>query len=348
MTCFYPGPSQLAPGIDDWMAEAYSSGILSRNHRSAPFMELYADTREVIREKLLVPEGFELVFTSSATECWEILSESFPGMPHNHYFCGAFGEKWYQYALRINPTHYNHPFTAEAPIIPEALPESGVICLTQCETSNGTFASISEDWKRLNPNALIAVDATSSLGGIFEKIEHADIWFASAQKCFGLPSGMGVMLISPEAQNRAHSIDVRTHYNSLSWTLDNAHKNQTPYTPNILDIFLLNRVIHSRPVITDTDQLLRNRMVQLDLLVEQHEMLDFLVQNKAARSPTVMAIKATPEHIIKIKHEALDAGMILGNGYGHLKQDTFRIANFPAIQESEWGALLDFLGNIDH
>jgi phosphoserine aminotransferase len=49
------------------------------------------------------------------------------------------------------------------------------------------------------PDALIAVDATSSMAGVELDWQSADIWFASVQKCFGLPAGMAVMVCSPRA-----------------------------------------------------------------------------------------------------------------------------------------------------
>ena len=349
MICFYPGPSQLSPGISDWLAEAYSSGILTRNHRSEPFMKLYEQTRQTLQQKLLVPDGYELVFTSSATECWEIITQAFQQVPQYHFFNGAFGEKWYDYSILLNSEHYRHPFPQEQIVVPKHLSEDPcILCLTQCETSNGTATPVSPEWRNLNPLALVAVDATASLGGIHEDIRYADIWFASVQKCFGLPSGLAVMLISPEAQKRAGDFNERNHYNSLSRILENSGKNQTSYTPNILGIFLLQRVLSSRPAITEIDHTLRQRMDQLDHIVNAHTVLDYLIQNKAARSPTVAAIRAQPDHVDKIKSEALDAGFILGNGYGSYKQDTIRIANFPAIRQDQWDAMLEFLGNINY
>jgi phosphoserine aminotransferase len=347
MICFYPGPSQLSPGVDRWMNEAVTSGILTRNHRSQPFMDLYQDTKIVIREKLKVPDNYEVVFTSSATECWEIISQSFARVSHYHFYCGAFGEKWYDYALQLNPEHYAQPFGAGQFIKPRQFSEEPcVLCLTHCETCNGTLSPVSEDWGKLNPEAIIAVDATSSLGGVDENISHADIWFASVQKCFGLPSGLSVMLVSQKAQKHVFRYNDRGHYNSLVRVLDNARKNQTSYTPNILGIFLLNRVLQSRPPIPEIDQLLKSRMAELEHLINEADGLDFLIENKEVRSSTVATIKSDEVQIEKIKAKALDNGFILGNGYGKHKYDTFRIANFPAITQDQWNALLNFLRNI--
>lgn len=344
MISFYPGPSQVAPEISHWMHAAVTSGILATNHRSEPFMNLYRETRETVFQALNVPDDYHLIFPSSATECWEIITQSYARMRHNHVFNGAFGEKWHTYAQRISPLHYAHPFPAENECIPKPIESDAAwFHFTHCETSNGTFTNIDPEWKALNPQAFIAVDATASLGGANLPLSDADIWFASVQKCLGLPSGMAIMLLSPRAAKKAYAIDERGHYNSLPFCLDNAAKWQTPYTPNILGIYLLNQVHKRRPPIETLNDQLIGRMRQLDQVVAAHPHLNHFIKNEKVRGHTVATIESSQEIVEKIKNEARKQGMVFGNGYGALKSTTFRIANFPAIPESAWNNMLEFL-----
>ncbi|HSZ25352.1 MAG TPA: hypothetical protein VK766_06535, partial [Cytophagaceae bacterium] len=55
------------------------------------------------------------------------------------------------------------------------------------------------------------------------------------------------------------------------------------------------------------------------------------------------ALKGDVNTISNIKVEAKEVGLLLGNGYGSWKNDTFRIANFPAIEAHEIDKLKDFL-----
>jgi phosphoserine aminotransferase len=71
-----------------------------------------------------------------------------------------------------------------------------------------------------------------------------------------------------------------------------------------------------------------------------------LVQNSATRSDTVIAVKGDPQAITAIKKAAIAEGITLGNGYGEWKNTTFRIANFPAIEEEEIEKLKAFLSKI--
>ncbi|MEJ2005392.1 MAG: aminotransferase class V-fold PLP-dependent enzyme, partial [Cyclobacteriaceae bacterium] len=234
MISFYPGPSQIAPETAEFMKDAVDSGILGMNHRSREFMNLLKKTCKVLRKKLMIPSDYEIVMTSSATECWEINAQSLTTELSYHIFNGAFGEKWFTYTQRIHSKTLGLGFDPEDVLSPKNLDlseESSLICLTQNETSNGTRISgdILQKFRESFPGPLIAVDATSSMAGDQLDFTQADVWFASVQKCFGLPSGMAVMILSPKAVETAYAINERKHYNSLPFILDNFHKNQTPY-----------------------------------------------------------------------------------------------------------------------
>ena len=60
-------------------------------------------TITLLKEKLDIPKDYTIFFTSSATECWEILAQSLIVTRSFHIYNGAFGEKWYDYTLRLKP-----------------------------------------------------------------------------------------------------------------------------------------------------------------------------------------------------------------------------------------------------
>ena len=68
-----------------------------------------------------------------------------------------------------------------------------------------------------------------------------------------------------------------------------------------------------------------------------------LVKNPNRRSDTVIVAQAKPAIILEIKEKAKAENITLGNGYGFWKNDTFRIANFPAIEAWEIYILKGFL-----
>ena len=309
------------------------------NHRSEEFMTLCEKTVMLLKEKLDIPKSYTILFTSSATECWEVIAQSLITEKSLHIFNGAFGEKWFDYTHRLVPGAQAFPFDAESKLDIKKMPlkNQEVICLTQNETSNGTAlnASMIASIKRKTPRALIAVDATSSIAGIELNFKSADIWFASVQKCFGLPAGLAIMVCSPQAIQYIKSINEEKHYNSLVFMNEMMEKWQTSYTPNVLGIYLLMRVLKKSKPIDLVHQKIKARAVAWQKFFRGAKNLKLHIRNQGVRSLTVITVTGKPDYILEIKKKAKAAGFILGDGYGALKTDTFRIANFPAIKSSE-------------
>jgi phosphoserine aminotransferase len=166
---------------------------------------------------------------------------------------------------------------------------------------------------------------------------------------------------------------------------ENMLKFQTTHTPNILNIFLLSKVMKMIGSITIIDKKIRKRSQEMyDFLLANsfkllpiepilcidlseklpinrritdidkkttsfandfYEKFSILSKNelKSNFSPTVLTITATEKVIAKLKINAQNNGILLGNGYGKWKNTTIRIANFPAITDSEFELLKENL-----
>ena len=348
MITFAPGPSKVYDAVPQYLQDAYAQGILSANHRSAVFMNLYRDTEQLFREKLQVPADFTLLFTSSATESWEIISQSLVEQSSYHLYSGSFGKKWLEYAQYILPATQGQKLGANESIPVDQLqlgPDVDLIAVTQNETANASQVpmTVLKALAARYPEKMIAVDTTSSMGGIALDFSLADVWYASVQKCFGLPAGLGILLLSGKAKEKVARKGEKGRYNSLSFMLENAASYQTHYTPNVLGIYLLFRVLQDMDPIAQVDTRLRLRMETLEQTISQSAAFQLLVDNPATRSTTVAAISGEEQAIVAIKKAAEKEGMQLGGGYGPLKASSFRIANFPAITDTEFMRLVDFL-----
>jgi len=347
MISFYPGPSKVHEEVPLYVSKAYKKGVVSINHRSEEFTVIFGNTIRLLKKRLLIPEDYLISFTSSATECWEIIAQSLIRRKSYHIYNGAFGEKWFRHTTRLKPEADYHNFDMQQPLSIEQLKISDdheIICLTQNETSNATQLSnaMIKKLRERYPNHLIAVDATSSLAGINLQIEHADIWYASVQKCFGIPAGFGVLILSPRAVNKALDINEKDHYNSLPSIIEKARINQTTHTPNVLGIYLLMSVLRKRNKINDIDKKIRKRCNTWISFLEKFGDFELLIKDPAIRSTTVIAIESSESTIDKIRKSSREAGFVLGNGYGALKPTTLRIANFPALRDIEISKLKDF------
>jgi phosphoserine aminotransferase len=348
MVSFYPGPSQVYPAVLRYMKDAYATGIMSINHRSEEFVAISTKAVALLKERLDIPETYSVYFVSSATECWEIITQSLIEKVSVHAYNGAFGKKWFEYAKKLKPEIRDFAFDTETEFNPSTpdFNSAEIICITQNETSNGTQVSttIIQCLRQQYPDKLLAVDATSSMGGVTLDFKSADVWFASVQKCFGLPAGLAIMICSPQAVERARQINEHRHYNSFVFLDDMMKAGQTPYTPNVLNIYLLMRVLEDMPHIKIINQTITSRYKKWETFFEtKSNQLKFLIHNKAVRSPTVLAIEASPFIIHQLKAKSKHEGFLLGDGYGELKPNTFRIANFPALRRSEIARLMDFM-----
>lgn len=347
MLNFYPGPSKLYPEVRTYLSDAYDEGILSTPHRGEQFVQLSRTVVGLLKRKLNIPQDYHIFFASSATECWEILIQSLTKTKSYHIYNGAFGEKWFNYAKKLRPESEGYQFDVN-----ESMPldqfdisdDTDLICFTQNETSNGTQVSPTTILNLHNRyrDTLIAVDATSSMAGLNLKLIKADIWFASVQKNFGLPAGLAVLVCSPRAIFRAKQLAERDHYNSLVPMYEKMLNYQTMNTPNVLNIYLLRRMLEERPFIKTIESELTDRAQDLYTFFEQFPEMKLLVENEEVRSKTVIALQASERLVDDIKKRALQYNIRLGNGYGAWARNTFRIANFPAILDEEYEELKRF------
>jgi phosphoserine aminotransferase len=348
MISFYPGPSRVHNEIPAYVKDAFKTGIMSINHRSNEFMSMSEKTIKLLKQRLNIPRNYTVFFTSSATECWEIIAQSLITDKSYHLYNGAFGQKWFDYTKRLHPLAFPLPFDLNDKLDPRTIileQREGIICITQNETSNGTQVSngIIKAIKKNNPTYLVAIDATSSMAGIQLDFKSADIWFASVQKCFGLPAGLGLLICSPQALQRSTAVGEKNHYNSLTFMTEMMNKWQTSCTPNVLGIYLLMRVLEDSTPIEETQAKTLERYHQWIDFFSQSSTLRHLVDNPDVQSNTVLTITGTEEQVQRIKHNAKKEGLLLGEGYGAWKPSSFRIANFPAIEKREIDVLRRFL-----
>lgn len=350
MITFYPGPSKVNNKVLNYLRDAFLDGVLSINHRSPEFEQIYKDCVQNLKEKLFIPEDYVVMFASSATECWEIIAQSLIQHESYHIYNGAFGEKWYEYTQKLKPGTKGESFDLQTELEIDKLqvpPTTELIAITHNETSNGTAVGYSTlaKLRKTYPHPLIAVDATSSMAGVRLDFNLADIWYASVQKCFGLPAGLAIMVCSPRVLERAVKINENSHYNSFLFMVEKMRLNQTTYTPNVLNIYLLMRVMEAAPSILETEAKTIVRYTDWVNFFKSFTSVRLLIESEWVRSRTVLTLAASVDVVKEIKGSAKRAGIVLGNGYGDLKATTFRIANFPAIKTKEIKLLMEFFSD---
>jgi phosphoserine aminotransferase len=354
---FTPGPSALYFTVEMHLKEALKQQVMEINHRSKQAEGYFQTAVENLKALMAIPEDYEVFFLSSATEIWERQLQNLV-MEHSHHFCyGAFSQRFYDFAkqLGLQPSQSLGDFGEIPDLNLAEIPrETELISFALNETSTGVrFPS---EWiykiKEERPNALIAVDGVSALPVMELDFNAIDSAYFSVQKCFGLPAGLGVWIVSPRAIGKAEeklskgkSIGA---YQAIPNLLKNARKYQTTYTANVLDIFLLSKV--STDMLEKGMEVIRREANYKSALlyhtIETHALLSAFVTDKTIRSNTV-AVANTAKDSTEILSEMAKKGFVLGNGYGAFKGKQIRIASFPTHSKEQVELLVDTLNRID-
>lgn len=338
---FMPGPSQLYPTVAFHLQELLHSGVLSSSHRSPSFCEEILCCQHSVRTLLGVPESWSVLFVGSATEAMERVIQGLVENSCFHLVNGAFSHRFYQTALDYGKDATAMEWTAgkgatEATSWPEGLNPELIAC-THSETSTGVFLTDStlQHLRQSYPQALIVMDVVSSVPALAIPWHQVDGAFFSVQKGMGMPSGLGVLLLSPQALERAHHLKnkgaLTGGFHSLTRLQAYAQKGQTVETPNMLAISLLHRICQDF-LAKGKSRLERESEEKAQLLystLEQLPSFPLFVSQPTSRAPTVAVIQSgesTPWLLQKLREK----GFLLGSGYGGYKGEQIRIANFPA------------------
>ncbi|MEN8250850.1 MAG: aminotransferase class V-fold PLP-dependent enzyme [Bacteroidota bacterium] len=349
---FTPGPSALYFSVEQHIKYAIKHGITSISHRSKKFEAIFKEAEERSRSLLNLPDNYKLVFTSSATEIWEKMTDSLIEEKSLHMVNGAFSKKFYSVARNLGKDA--RQIEAEWGKLPDYKTVTDnhyeVIGVTHNETSTGVVTPLENIYqlKENNPESLVVIDAVSSLPIVNIDFAKVDSVYASVQKAFGLPAGLGAWFINDKTEAKARLMKEKgllrdTYHNILSF-IDQAENYQTPSTPNVLGIFLFSQVIQD--MLNKGMKQIRNDSVYKSAIMynmlDQHDVLRPFVKEQVLRSETIIVVDSGDRTNDLIKYLS-NHKMIVGGGYGKMKGKQIRIANFPTHSREQFEMLTDLI-----
>ena len=349
-TNFTPGPSQLYFTVADHVRQAFKEGIPSLSHRSKKFEQISQQTTEGLRALLKVPNGYEIFFTASATEVWERIFQNLVEETSFHLVNGSFSKRFHEIGVQLNKTSRKSEVPAGQGFHAETeIPtDIELIAVTHNETSTGVALPLDlfSKLKAKNPDALIAVDAVSSLPYPDFDFNAIDTLFFSVQKGFGMPAGLGVWMVNERCMAKSESLTAKNistgSYHNLATLSAHAKKHQTPETPNVLAIYLLGQVIADflRRGIDTIRRETEYKAAVLYNALEQHSLIEPFVKEKEFRSKTVI-VADCGERTADLSAFLSSKGLDAGDGYGPAKKTQLRFANFPAHSKEQYELLAD-------
>ena len=328
---FVPGPVDVAPEVLQTMTKPMLP------HRSKEYEEIHRRAAEKA-QNLFYTQSRVFLGTHSGSGMQEAGVRNFANKSILCCTNGAFSERWYQCAVANGKQTDRLDAEWGKAIPPDQMRDAlkkkhyEAITIVHNETSTGVENPVEElckVLKEVSPDTIIMVDAVSSIGGV--KIEM-DAWgidflLTSSQKCIALPPGLSLAGTSDRALKKAESVENRGWYFDLLLMEKHHLKDSTPMTPVIPLIYALDF------------QLDRILTEGLDARFARHaamsqKVYDWALANDLqpfptndCRSKTVVTIKNDKKWVIgDLNKFLLQRGMRIANGYGAIKDVTFRIA----------------------
>jgi len=347
---FIPGPVHVLPEVLQQLARP------PMGHRNKEYAQLHNETIAMLKQ-LLFTEQHVFLVTSSASGIWEGAIRNCVAKDETVLACGcgAFSDKWGSVVkscvrnVDLLKVEWGKPNTPEAIDEKLATGKYAAITLVYSETSTGLanpVYEISDMMKKKYPNVMVFVDSVSAMVGMpihFDKLGW-DVTFASVQKAFAIPPGFTVAAVRKRAVEKAKPVPERGYYFDFVDFAKNNEKDNTPTTPSIPHIAAVNY---------QAAKLLREGME--NVWKRHKEMADYcrawakknfdLFCDEKYCTNTLTTIKNTRNIDISALNKTLQAkhNLIISNGYGDLKEKTFRIAHMGDITMKDLKEVLGWI-----
>lgn len=338
---FTVGPSKLYHGVADFICQSVQSNIGEISHRSADFTEMSKNTMKAFRSFFKIPEDYRVYYTYSATEGMEIITRSAVDQKACHITNGNFGETWAKTSKKAQKqvqkiSHGGEKRVELSEITPDA--DAELLAITANETATGIAYSPEEitEIRSKNPEILLGVDVTSSMGAVAYDFTQADAWFFSVQKCFGMPAGLGLLVVGPRLwektqEREARGEDVGCHHSLSGLEKKMPQKIQTPTTPNVLNIgtlgFVCEQFKQDFGTIENLYAKTQEKAAKFYEFFENHPKFSPAVES--GRSESVIVANGSEEYLAALHTKLAEKDIVVGKGYGPAKTKQIRIANFP-------------------
>lgn len=349
---FIPGPVEVRPEVLEQMA------LPMIGHRGKDASALQRRISDNLR-KVFYTESEILLSTTSGSGLMEGAIRSCTAKKAAVFSVGAFGKRWYEMAIFNNVAADLFEVEAGQAITPKMVDDAlstgeyDLVAVTHNETSTGVMnpvAEIGEVVKKYE-DVVFIVDTVSSAAGTKIEVDKwgIDICITSTQKAIGLPPGMAICTFSNKAKERAEKVPNRGFYLDLLSLYKYVQKKdyQYPSTPSISHMYALdyqlNYIVNEEGIENRFARHLEMAKVVRAWAEKHFE----IFPDKNYLSNTLTNVKNTRNIDVSALNKALgERGFQISNGYGNLKDKTFRIAHMADCQMSDINELLENINDI--
>lgn len=348
---FIPGPVEVAQDVLQKMATPQIS------HRGKEASALQRNISDKMRKVFNTKEEI-LLSTSSGSGLMEGAVRSCTAKRAAVFSVGAFGNRWFDMCIANGVPADKFESVWGQPTTPEMLEEAlstgkyDLITITMNETSTGLMndmEALSAVYKKY-PEVVVCVDTVSNAAGTVVKADEwaIDICITSTQKCLGLPAGMAICSFSKKAMERAKQVPNRGMYFDLLEIYDYIQKKdyQYPSTPSLSHMFALDYQL-DKMLEEGLDNRYARHIAGAELVRAWARKYFEIFPDENFMSNTLTNIKNTREiNVSDLNKKLGEKGFMISNGYGKLKDKTFRIAHMAETTPQEVADLLVLITEI--
>ncbi|HUT82050.1 MAG TPA: alanine--glyoxylate aminotransferase family protein [Candidatus Bathyarchaeia archaeon] len=329
---FIPGPTEVFPDVLLQQAKPLIG------HRPKEFTVLYTGIIEKL-QKFHDTKQWATAITASGTLFMDITGRS---LVKERALCcvnGAFSKRCAETiescGKEIETINIEWGKAIKPEMILDKL-DSGkfdTVAICHNETSTGVRNPIYEIGKAIkkeHPEVMYVIDSVSAMGG--DKVEpekiQCDMIYASTQKAYALPPGLAIGFLSEEALKRAEEVPNRGSYTDIKSIYDYyVKKSQTPTTPNISLLYALDYQLNK--MLEETAEKRYQRHLEMAKWTQGWAKKYFeMFPEPGYESLTVSTIKNTRgKSVDELNKELAKRHIMISNGYGDLKEKTFRIGH---------------------
>jgi aspartate aminotransferase-like enzyme len=344
---YIPGPVEIGRDVFEAMAAPMIG------HRMKEYAQLHRRVTDNLKTLLNTADPVFLS-TSSAFGIMEGTMRNLVQKRCATFGNGAFSDKWHDVTRRCGieadlfTAEWGQPITAEMVEKALATGQYDAMTLVHNETSTGVLSPLAEiaEVMRRYPQVSFIVDTVSSMTAVPLDLTAlgTDVCLAGVQKAFGLPPGLAVCAVSRRALDKARTTPNRGYYFDFEEFEKNDEKDNTPSTPCISLIYGLDHQLKKMLAEGLDNRYARHR--QMAEATRQWIMSQgfALFAADGYRSVTLTSARSDGRtDLEQLKKLAAERGYAIDNGYGKLKNETFRIAHMADFTMADMDELFDLL-----
>ncbi len=333
---FTPGPTQVHPDV------LKATVSFDTYHRSAEFKSFHSKLVEKLKNVFLTKQNLHIL-TTSGTGALETALINFCRPNDNVLYInqGRFGARWgaIAEAYGINAAELKIPY-GEAAGVEEMksvnLDNINAVLLTHTETSTATLTDIQAiaEYIKSNSNALVIVDAVTSVGAIEFRMDdwNIDVAVSASQKGLMTQPGLAIIAYSDQAKDIMMGNPMKRYFFDLRKEIKSFKEGQTSWTPAVgllygidkaCDIILEHGIENKWKQTKEIAEFFRAESVNNGFGIFSKRPSDSLTAITLPNGiPTGMLIRAMKEKY----------GVQMANGQAEMKDTIARVSHMGDIQ----------------